>query len=151
MTDEIPGASIEQAEDSQVFGIILSETPDEVLEEIRRIYDQVLGGNILRYISTRSFRESLKEGFPEIGRFGSRFSVDTKLYVRKMRNENGQVVLRFHALTVGGMPHPDREREQTEALFGKKVTDYLRESGLGVPFPRGHFNMVHRPSGDSPF
>ncbi len=146
MTSEIPGQAPtpEQAEDTRGYGIILSEVSDETLGDVLRIYGEVFGGRLADPEfppSVRNFRYQLEVAFPGI-RYGSRFSIDTKLYTQKGRDEQGRIVSRFWASTYGTSVYEPsatdfmKEVAEAEQLFQRRVGSYLRDSGTGVPYPR---------------
>lgn len=144
MTGEIPGQepATEQAEDPRGYGIVLSDVSDETLGGILRIYSDVFGGPLSHPEyppSVSNFRYQLEVDFPGI-RYGSRFSINTKLYTQIGRDSEGRIVARFYALTYGRPQREltDLEKEVAEAedVFQKKVGEYLRDSGTGVPYPR---------------
>lgn len=128
--------SPEQAEDTREFGLILSEVTDEILGGVLRIYDEVNGGQALRLTTGAGFREQLELGFPGL-RYGSKYSIDTKLFADEALDEKGQIALTFRCFTFVNREKPltknGREILRTQDAFKKAVSDYLRDTGVGTP------------------
>lgn len=127
----------------QRVGMLLEKLDDDLFKKVVGIYDKVFGSDASKYLYP-GYVKNVHEGLVRMNivdfRFGSKFSLDSKLEVIHSFSSDpgiGKTVVYFD-FYLNAPIHPKRklEEERLESLFRNRVDSLLTEKGLAIPLKR---------------
>lgn len=122
----------------RIVSMRLVDLTDEVLREIIELYDEVVGGNGLRYFDSGTLqyaKELLEKRSSVEWRFGSCLSGHSKLWIqRNWRGKSSDQLIYFSCGANVDMESAKirKEVKKIETNFNDAVSEFLRAKGLAV-------------------
>lgn len=127
----------------QRVGMLLEKLDDDLFEKVVGIYDKVFGSDASKYLYpgyVKNVYEGLARSNVAEFRFGSKFSLDSKLeVVRGFRLGPDMVkTVIYFDFYLNAPIHPKRklEEERLESLFRNRIDHLLTNKGLAIPLER---------------